>query len=167
MDYVVVSVISGVGKGIIASSVGLPIRSMALKLTDIKIEPTINLDTWRKLVTDDGGETDLDLSSYERYLMTTLHPDSGYLVIVSMSEFDNIIDNGLLGAMRDMLERIKNKPQGNRYANKYVSQAYPKSLSTYAESFQTCPYAIKNVRNVPKEVVGILMDLPELAKYMD
>jgi CTP synthase (UTP-ammonia lyase) len=33
-----------VGKGIIASSVCLPIRSMALKLTDIKIEPTINLD---------------------------------------------------------------------------------------------------------------------------
>jgi CTP synthase len=37
-------VISGVGKGIIASSVGLPIRSMALKLTNIKIDPTINLD---------------------------------------------------------------------------------------------------------------------------
>jgi hypothetical protein len=37
-------VISGVGKGIIASSVGLPIRSMALKLNNIKIDPTINLD---------------------------------------------------------------------------------------------------------------------------
>jgi hypothetical protein len=81
--------------------------------------------------------------------MTTLHPDSGYLVIVSMSEFDNIIDNGLLEAMRDMLERIKNKPQGNRYANKYVSQVV-KSILQLATG----------VPEVSQYIRGILPDLP-------
>ncbi|WPH02737.1 Hypothetical protein R9X50_00560500 [Acrodontium crateriforme] len=82
MKYVLVSggVISGVGKGIIASSAGLLLKTMGLKVSSIKIDPYINVDAGTMnprehgevYVLDDGGEVDLDLGNYERYLNITL-----------------------------------------------------------------------------------------------
>jgi CTP synthase len=82
MKYVLVSggVISGVGKGIIASSTGLLLKTLGLKVTAIKIDPYVNVDAGTMnpkehgevYVLDDGGEVDLDLGNYERYLNVTL-----------------------------------------------------------------------------------------------
>ncbi|KAK5219195.1 CTP synthase ura7 [Exophiala xenobiotica] len=82
MKYVLVSggVISGIGKGIIASSTGLLLKTMGLKVTSIKIDPYLNVDAGTMaptehgecFVLDDGGEVDLDLGNYERYLNITL-----------------------------------------------------------------------------------------------
>ncbi|KAF2156715.1 CTP synthase [Myriangium duriaei CBS 260.36] len=82
MKYVLVSggVISGVGKGIIASSTGLLLKSLGLKVSSIKIDPYLNVDAGTMnpkehgevFVLDDGGEVDLDLGNYERYLNITL-----------------------------------------------------------------------------------------------
>ncbi|KAG9995003.1 hypothetical protein KCU78_g15335, partial [Aureobasidium melanogenum] len=79
MKYVLVSggVISGVGKGIIASSTGLLLKTMGLKIC---IDPYLNVDAGTMnpkehgevFVLDDGGEVDLDLGNYERYLDITL-----------------------------------------------------------------------------------------------
>ncbi|GJJ10584.1 hypothetical protein Clacol_004811 [Clathrus columnatus] len=93
--YIVVSggVISGIGKGVIASSTGLLLKTAGLKVTAIKIDPYMNIDagTMRptehgKLVDNisfcevyvlnDGGEVDLDLGNYERYLDVTLSRDN-------------------------------------------------------------------------------------------
>ncbi|CAI7662614.1 unnamed protein product [Penicillium glandicola] len=99
MKYIVVSggVISGAGKGIVASSAGLLLQSKGFIVTAIKIDPYINIDS-RTLsplhhgeiyVTDDGGEVDLDLGNFERYLSTTLQRDHNittgkiYLDIIS------------------------------------------------------------------------------------
>lgn len=86
MKYVLVSggVISGVGKGIIASSAGLLLKTMGLKVSSIKIDPYINIDAGTMnprehgevYVLDDGGEVDLDLGNYERYLNITLSRDN-------------------------------------------------------------------------------------------
>jgi len=80
--YVLVSggVISGIGKGIIASSTGLLLKTMGLKVTSIKIDPYLNIDAGtlspldhgEVFVLNDGGEVDLDLGNYERYLDVTL-----------------------------------------------------------------------------------------------
>ncbi|KAF2675540.1 CTP synthase-like protein [Microthyrium microscopicum] len=82
MKYVLVSggVISGVGKGIIASSSGLLLKTMGMKVSSIKIDPYLNVDAGTMnpkehgevFVLDDGGEVDLDLGNYERYLNITL-----------------------------------------------------------------------------------------------
>lgn len=82
MKYVLVSggVISGIGKGIIASSTGLLLKTNGLKVSSIKIDPYMNIDagTMRPtehgevFVLDDGGEVDLDLGNYERYLNVKL-----------------------------------------------------------------------------------------------
>jgi hypothetical protein len=82
MKYVLVygGVISGIGKGVIASSTGLLLKTLGLRVTAIKIDPYMNIDAGTMsplehgevFVLDDGGEVDLDLGNYERYLNVTL-----------------------------------------------------------------------------------------------
>ncbi|KAF9045799.1 CTP synthase [Hymenopellis radicata] len=84
--YIVVSggVVSGIGKGVIASSTGLLLKTIGLKVSAIKIDPYMNIDagTMRPTehgevyVLNDGGEVDLDLGNYERYLDITLSRDN-------------------------------------------------------------------------------------------
>ncbi|KAJ4294023.1 CTP synthase ura7 [Kalmusia sp. IMI 367209] len=89
MKYVLVSggVISGVGKGIIASSTGLLLKTIGLKIShvsSIKVDPYLNVDAGTMnpkehgevFVLSDGGEVDLDLGNYERYLNITLTRDN-------------------------------------------------------------------------------------------
>ncbi|KAI7870478.1 CTP synthase [Spinellus fusiger] len=76
--YIVVSggVISGIGKGVIASSTGTLLKTLGLKVTAIKIDPYLNIDAGlmspldhgEVFVLNDGGEVDLDLGNYERFL---------------------------------------------------------------------------------------------------
>ncbi len=78
MKYIIVTggVISGLGKGITASSIGLLLKSLGLKITTIKIDPYLNIDAGTMspyehgecYVLADGGEVDLDLGNYERFL---------------------------------------------------------------------------------------------------
>ncbi|KAJ3204020.1 CTP synthase ura7 [Entophlyctis luteolus] len=80
--YIVVTggVISGIGKGVIASSTGLLLRTLGMRVTAIKIDPYLNIDAGTMspldhgevFVLDDGGEVDLDLGNYERFLDVTL-----------------------------------------------------------------------------------------------
>ncbi|GAA5983704.1 hypothetical protein JCM5350_000675 [Sporobolomyces pararoseus] len=82
MKYILVSggVISGIGKGVIASSTGLLLKTLGFNVTAIKIDPYMNIDAGTMsptehgevFVLDDGGEADLDLGNYERYLDVTL-----------------------------------------------------------------------------------------------
>eukprot|EP00188_Purpureofilum_apyrenoidigerum_P006283 Plantae.Rhodophyta-Purpureofilum_apyrenoidigerum.ctg9487.p1 GENE.Plantae.Rhodophyta-Purpureofilum_apyrenoidigerum.ctg9487~~Plantae.Rhodophyta-Purpureofilum_apyrenoidigerum.ctg9487.p1 ORF type:complete len:620 (+),score=112.15 Plantae.Rhodophyta-Purpureofilum_apyrenoidigerum.ctg9487:84-1862(+) len=82
MKYVVVSggVISGIGKGLTASSLGVLLKSCGYRVTAIKIDPYINIDAGTMspfehgevFVLGDGGEVDLDLGNYERFLDITL-----------------------------------------------------------------------------------------------
>uniref|UniRef100_A0A672Y7E6 CTP synthase n=1 Tax=Sphaeramia orbicularis TaxID=375764 RepID=A0A672Y7E6_9TELE len=86
MKYILVTggVISGIGKGIIASSLGTILKSCGLHVTAIKIDPYINIDAGtfspyehgEVFVLDDGGEVDLDLGNYERFLDIRLTRDN-------------------------------------------------------------------------------------------
>ena len=82
MKYIVVTggVVSGLGKGITISSIGRILKSSGVRVTSIKIDPYLNVDAGtmspfehgETFVLDDGGETDLDLGNYERFLDITL-----------------------------------------------------------------------------------------------
>ncbi|XP_005101248.1 CTP synthase 1 isoform X2 [Aplysia californica] len=99
MKYVLVTggVISGVGKGIIASSIGTILKSHGVRVTSIKIDPYINIDAGtfspyehgEVFVLDDGGEVDLDLGNYERFLDVTLHRDNN---ITTGKIYQQVID---------------------------------------------------------------------------
>jgi CTP synthase len=75
---------SSLGKGLTASSLGRLLKSRGLRVTMIKLDPYINVDPGTMnpfehgevFVTEDGGETDLDLGHYERFIDENLDRDS-------------------------------------------------------------------------------------------
>ena len=75
--------ISGIGKGLTSSSVGVLLKACGWRVSAIKIDPYINVDAGtmspfehgETFVLDDGGETDLDLGNYERFLSVNLTRD--------------------------------------------------------------------------------------------
>ncbi|MGA1819947.1 MAG: glutamine hydrolyzing CTP synthase [Thermoplasmatota archaeon] len=85
MKYIFVSggVLSGLGKGITTSSIGLLLKRSGLKVTAIKVDPYLNCDAGTMnpyehgevYVLKDGGEVDLDLGNYERFLDVELTRD--------------------------------------------------------------------------------------------
>jgi CTP synthase len=74
--FVTGGVLSGLGKGVTTASIGFLLRSMGFNVTAIKIDPYVNVDAGTMnpymhgevFVTEDGGETDLDLGHYERFM---------------------------------------------------------------------------------------------------
>ena len=73
--FVTGGVVSSLGKGIAAASLGAILESRSIKITHIKLDPYINVDPGTMspfqhgevFVTEDGAETDLDLGHYERF----------------------------------------------------------------------------------------------------
>lgn len=82
--FVTGGVASGLGKGITGSSLGRLLKARGLRVTMQKFDPYINVDPGTMnpfehgevFVTDDGGETDLDLGHYERFIDEPLTKDS-------------------------------------------------------------------------------------------
>lgn len=82
--FVTGGVLSGLGKGVTAASIALLIKSMGYSVTAIKIDPYVNVDAGTMnpymhgevFVTEDGGETDLDIGHYERFLDINLSKDN-------------------------------------------------------------------------------------------
>ncbi len=74
--FVTGGVMSGIGKGVIAASIGKIMQVRGLKVTAVKIDPYLNYDAGTMnpyihgevFVTEDGGETDMDIGTYERFL---------------------------------------------------------------------------------------------------
>lgn len=84
--FVVGGVMSGVGKGIATSSIGLILKARGFRATAIKIDPYINVDAGTMnptehgevFVLNDGYETDQDMGNYERFFCDTL-PNDNYM----------------------------------------------------------------------------------------
>ncbi|MFW5934203.1 MAG: CTP synthase [Actinomycetota bacterium] len=82
--FVTGGVSSALGKGITAASLGRLLKARGLRVTIQKLDPYINVDPGTMnpfehgevFVTDDGGETDLDLGHYERFIDESLHRGS-------------------------------------------------------------------------------------------
>ena len=74
--FVLGGVMSGLGKGITASSIGYLLKSAGVRVTILKLDPYLNVDPGTMnpyqhgevFVLDDGSETDLDLGHYERFI---------------------------------------------------------------------------------------------------
>lgn len=132
VKYVIVSggVISGIGKGVIASSTGLLLKFYGLRVTSIKIDPYLNIDAGtlspldhgEVFVLKDGGEVDLDLGNYERFLDVTLTRDNN---ITTGKIYRQVIEKERRGdylgktvqvvphvtdAIQDWIEEVAKKP---------------------------------------------------------
>ena len=88
MKYIFVTggVVSGLGKGICAASLGRLLKQCGLRVRNQKFDPYLNVDPGTMspyqhgevFVTDDGAETDLDLGHYERFVDEALTGDSSF-----------------------------------------------------------------------------------------
>jgi len=95
--FVTGGVVSGLGKGITAASLGRLLKNRGYKVTIQKFDPYINVDPGTMspfehgevFVTDDGAETDLDLGHYERFINENLTKNSS----VTMGKiYSNVIE---------------------------------------------------------------------------
>lgn len=132
MKYILVTggVISGVGKGVISSSIGAILKACGLNVTSVKIDPYLNIDAGtfspyehgEVFVLDDGGEVDLDLGNYERFLDIKLHRENN---ITTGKLYMNVIQKERKGdylgktvqviphitdAIQDWIEDVSKKP---------------------------------------------------------
>jgi CTP synthase len=84
--FITGGVVSSLGKGIAAASLGSILQARGLSVTMVKLDPYINVDPGTMspfqhgevFVTDDGAETDLDLGHYERYIRRRMTRDNNY-----------------------------------------------------------------------------------------
>ena len=99
MKFIVVTggVMSGIGKGLTASTIGLLLKNMGFVVTSIKIDPYLNIDAGTMspfehgecYVLNDGSEVDLDLGNYERFMNVTLSEKNS---ITTGKVYKNVID---------------------------------------------------------------------------
>ncbi|XP_052155496.1 uncharacterized protein LOC127773468 isoform X4 [Oryza glaberrima] len=122
MKYVLVTggVVSGLGKGVTASSIGVVLKDCGLRVTSIKIDPYLNTDAGTMspfehgevFVLDDGGEVDLDLGNYERFLDIKLTRDNN---ITTGKIYQAVIDKERRGdylgkTVQEWIERVAMNP---------------------------------------------------------
>ena len=105
--FVTGGVVSGLGKGITAASIGRLLKARGLKVAAQKLDPYINVDPGTMspyqhgevYVTEDGAETDLDLGHYERFIDEDLNK---YSNLTTGKVFSNVLhkerQGGYLGS---------------------------------------------------------------------
>ncbi len=116
--FVTGGVVSGLGKGITAASLGRLLKSRGLKVAAQKLDPYINVDPGTMspyqhgevFVTEDGAETDLDLGHYERFIDEDLNK---YSNLTTGKVFSNVLSkerNGdYLGSTVQYIPHITNE----------------------------------------------------------
>ena len=141
MKYILVTggVISGIGKGVVASSIGVILKQCHVAVTSIKIDPYINIDAGtfspyehgEVYVLDDGGEVDLDLGNYERFLDVTLHRDNN---ITTGKIYQHVINNerkgDYLGKTVQVVPHITDAIQGTHWPMSMLG-TFKKQLFVY------------------------------------
>ena len=123
--FVTGGVVSGLGKGITAASLGRLLKNRGYKVTIQKIDPYINVDPGTMspyehgevFVTDDGAETDLDLGHYERFIDENLTKNSS----VTMGRiYSNVIEKerrgDYLGKTVQVIPHITNEIKEKIYS---------------------------------------------------
>ncbi|MBR6033159.1 MAG: CTP synthase [Clostridia bacterium] len=127
MKYIFVTggVVSGLGKGITAASLGRLLKNRGYKVTIQKFDPYINVDPGTMspfehgevFVTDDGAETDLDLGHYERFIDESLSKHSS---ITTGRIYSNVINKerkgDYLGKTVQVIPHITNEIKENIYS---------------------------------------------------
>ena len=123
--FVTGGVVSGLGKGITAASLGRLLKQRGLRVKVQKLDPYLNVDPGTMspyqhgevFVTDDGAETDLDLGNYERFIDENLTVHSS---VSSGKVYWNVLNRertgDYLGATVQIIPHITNEIKRNIYS---------------------------------------------------
>ena len=120
--FVTGGVVSSIGKGISVASIGRILKSRGLSVTVVKLDPYLNVDPGTMspyqhgevFVTKDGGETDMDLGHYERFIDVELTRDSNltagqvYLTLIGKERRGDFL-GGTIQTVPHMTNEIKDR----------------------------------------------------------
>ncbi len=130
--FVTGGVVSGLGKGITAASLGALLKARGIKVSAQKLDPYFNVDpgTMSPLqhgevfVTEDGAETDLDLGHYERFMDENLNK---YSNLTSGKAYFEVVEKerqgGYLGQTVQLIPHVTDKIKEYVYGNARTSNA--------------------------------------------
>ena len=123
--FVTGGVVSSIGKGICVASIGRILKSQGLSVTVVKLDPYLNVDPGTMspyqhgevFVTGDGGETDLDLGHYERFIDIELTRESNvtagqaYLTLITQERRGDFL-GGTIQTVPHLTNEIKSRLTG-------------------------------------------------------
>ena len=171
--FVTGGVVSGLGKGITAASLGRLLKNRGYKVANQKFDPYINVDPGTMspyehgevFVTDDGAETDLDLGHYERFTDENLTKDSS---ITTGRIYQSVIEKerrgDYLGKTVQVIPHITNEIKDKVYAlGKTGADIVITEIGGTVGDIESLPFleAIRQVglENEPEDVVYIHVTL--------
>lgn len=160
--FVTGGVVSSLGKGITAASLGRLLKSRGLKVTIQKFDPYINIDPGTMspyqhgevFVTDDGAETDLDLGHYERFIDINLSKHSNTTTgKVYWSVLSKERRGDYLGSTVQVIPHVTNEIKARIYAVAEKDQAdlVITEVGGTVGDIESLPF-IEAIRQVKKEV---------------
>ena len=128
--FITGGVVSSLGKGIAAASVGRLLKNRGLKVFMQKFDPYINIDPTRMsplqhgevYVTDDGAETDLDLGHYERFIDENC---SKYSNITAGKIYLSVIEKERRGEYEGLLEQFHHHIHHGVLSQLLMNKFYP------------------------------------------
>ncbi|MFN8577893.1 MAG: CTP synthase [Candidatus Sericytochromatia bacterium] len=146
--FITGGVVSSIGKGIVASSLGRLLKNRGLSVSILKFDPYINIDAGTMspyqhgevFVTEDGAETDLDLGHYERF------------IDISLSKENNVTAGSIY-------QRVINKERKGDYLSGTV-QVIPHITDEIKESIKSI--SSKGFQVVIVEIGGTVGDIEGL-----
>lgn len=160
--FVTGGVVSGLGKGITAASLGRLLKCRGYRITIQKFDPYINFDPGTMspyqhgevFVTDDGAETDLDLGHYERFVDENLNSNSN---VTSGKVYYNVINKerrgDYLGGTVQVIPHITNEIKEHIYfagKNNNVDFVITEIGGTVGD-IESLPF-LESIRQVQREV---------------
>ena len=160
--FVTGGVVSSLGKGITAASLGRLLKSRGIKVTIQKFDPYINIDPGTMspyqhgevFVTDDGAETDLDLGHYERFIDINLTKNSNTTTgKVYWSVLNKERKGDYLGSTVQVIPHITNEIKERVYAVAEVDKAdvVITEVGGTVGDIESLPF-LEAIRQVKKEV---------------
>jgi CTP synthase len=160
--FVTGGVVSSLGKGITAASLGRLLKSRGLKVTIQKFDPYINIDPGTMspyqhgevFVTDDGGETDLDLGHYERFVDINLGKTSSVTAgKIYLSVINKERKGDYLGRTVQVIPHITNeiKERIYRVAKEDNADIVITEIGGTVGDIESLPF-LEAIRQVKKEV---------------
>ncbi|MBQ3433881.1 MAG: CTP synthase, partial [Selenomonadaceae bacterium] len=160
--FVTGGVVSSLGKGITAASLGRLLKSRGLKVTIQKFDPYINIDPGTMspyqhgevFVTDDGAETDLDLGHYERFIDISLSKHSNTTTgKVYWSVLSKERKGDYLGSTVQVIPHVTNEIKARVYAVAEADKAdvVITEVGGTVGDIESLPF-LEAIRQVKKEV---------------
>ena len=160
--FVTGGVVSSLGKGITAASLGRLLKSRGIKVTIQKFDPYINIDPGTMspyqhgevFVTDDGAETDLDLGHYERFIDINLTKNSNITTgKVYWSVLNKERNGDYLGSTVQVIPHITNEIKQRVYdvANADGADVVITEIGGTVGDIESQPF-LEAIRQVKKEV---------------